>query len=190
MSQRPPKPQHGQQWTDREARDVLARLDRSEVQHRGLCPIAGVSIHRIRYWRARLAAMSQPAATPAPDAVKLRSNQTLTTAVTLPPMGPIGSTHQPRSPPGVGVPCSPGAPAIRAYPPIPPAPPGLHAEAPPAPGVPPPEPRLVPPAPIPPADPPEPAAPLEPLVPVPPLPATIAHPAMLTVAELLVRSTP
>jgi hypothetical protein len=99
MSQRPPKPQHGQQWTDREARDVLARLDRSEFSVAVFARSLGVSIHRIRYGRARLAATPQPAATPAPDAVNLRSNQTLTTAVALPPVGPIASTHQPRSHP-------------------------------------------------------------------------------------------
>jgi hypothetical protein len=80
MSQRPPKPQHWQQWTEREARDVLARLDRSELSIAAFARSLGVSIDRIRYWRARLAATPQPAAAPAPApfiAVRVRSAHTI-----------------------------------------------------------------------------------------------------------------
>lgn len=62
MSQRTPKPQHWRQWTEREARDVLARLDRSELSAAAFARSIGVSINRIRYWRTRLAATPQPAA--------------------------------------------------------------------------------------------------------------------------------
>jgi hypothetical protein len=75
MSQRPSETPRWQQWTEREARDVLARLDRSDLSaaafDRSLC----VSINRIRYWRTRVAATPQPASTqwPAPFiAVRVR----------------------------------------------------------------------------------------------------------------------
>jgi len=74
MSQRSSKTPRWQQWTEREARDVLARLDRSELSVAAFARSLGVSIHRIRYWRTRLAA-PQPASSQAPDpfiAVRVR----------------------------------------------------------------------------------------------------------------------
>lgn len=75
MSQRSSKTPRWQQWTEREARDVLARLDRSDLSAAAFARSLGVSINRIRYWRTRLAATPQPASAQAPDpfiAVRVR----------------------------------------------------------------------------------------------------------------------
>jgi hypothetical protein len=47
MSQRPSKSPRWQQWTEREARDVLARLDRSDLSAAAFARSLGVSINRI-----------------------------------------------------------------------------------------------------------------------------------------------
>ena len=67
MAQRSSEPRRLKQWTEREARDVLARLDRSDLSAAAFARSLGVSIHRIRYGRTRLATPSPPASTQASD---------------------------------------------------------------------------------------------------------------------------
>ncbi len=61
MFQRSQKTPCWTQWSEREARDTLAQLDRSELSAAAFAQSLGVSINHIRYWRTRLAATPQPA---------------------------------------------------------------------------------------------------------------------------------
>jgi hypothetical protein len=83
MSHRTPKTQHWQQWTEREARDALARLDRSDLSAAAFARSLGVSINRIRYWRTRFAA-GQPATTsPTEPFIAVRVRQAQCIKITL-----------------------------------------------------------------------------------------------------------
>ena len=61
MPHRPQKTPRWTQWSEREARDTLAQLDRSPLSAAAFARSISVSIDRIRYWRARLAASRAPA---------------------------------------------------------------------------------------------------------------------------------